>query len=130
MLSVSLRPRLALAAAAVCLAAATAPAFALCAICTPAVRLDTSLATCFAERADAEMQKLKADGHGFVMVDLSDCVSRGGLPTGEPAAGADAQLDQSFIADAASLTCLSQAIAAHGDAMDPSTLFDLTTLCQ
>ncbi len=104
-------------------------ALALCDLCNSSVRLDEDLANCFVERADAETGRLIESGAAFIMVYLSDCQSRGGLPTGAPASDGPAPVpDQSFIADAASLACLSEAIttldAPFGDVRD----FDLS-LC-
>lgn len=108
--------------------AAAAPAFALCTICNASVRLDSGLATCFAERAGDELKKLTESGKSFVIVDLSDCDSRGGLPTGTAAAALP--VDKQFVADEAGIKCLNEAIAALEDsAWTPSHLFDLTKDC-
>jgi hypothetical protein len=118
------------AAAAVLVLAGSAPAYALCVICNSSVRLDESLASCFAERADEELQKLGAGGKGFIIVDLGDCSSRGSLPTGNAADGPPLALDGQLVADAQSLKCLTAQIAAMDDsALTPSHLFDLTTDC-
>lgn len=111
------------------LAATTASALAVCPVCNSAVRLDRSLAACFQQRVDGEIQRLESEGRGFVIVDLSDCereTGRGGLPT-DPAT--TASLDDSFVADATSLRCLGDAIAGHTGSLDPSVLFDLTKIC-
>jgi hypothetical protein len=124
-----LRPLIAAASAVLVLLAATAPAFAVCAICNASVRLNGDLASCFQSRVDGELQRLRSEGRGFVIVNLSDCApSRGGLPTGA-VARAELPLDSSFVADGDSLACLKDAIAANADALDPSFLFDLTRLC-
>ena len=110
--------------------AGSAPAYALCVICNSSVRLDEGLASCFAERADEELEKLGAGGKGFIIVDLNDCSSRGSLPTGNAADGPPLALDIQFVADAQSLKCLTDQIAATDDtALTPSHLFDLTTDC-
>lgn len=110
--------------------AATAPAEALCMLCNAAVRLDSGLAACFTDRADDELQKLSQGGKDFVIVDLSDCTSRGSLPTGDSADAPKLPLDRQFVADAPSLKCLSDQIAALDDtALTPSHLFDLTKDC-
>lgn len=107
--------------------AASAPAYALCALCNASVRLDSGLAACFAERADDEMKTLTASGKSFVIVDLKDCTSRGSLPTGQ---AAEEPLDTQFVGDAPSLKCLNDQIAALDDtALTPSHLFDLTKGC-
>jgi hypothetical protein len=108
--------------------AAVTPAFAVCPVCNGAVRFDQSLALCFQQRLDDELQRLKTEGRGFVIVDLSDCSDngRGGLPT-DPKQSAT--LDASFVADDAGLRCLGDAIAAHTGSLDPSALFDLTKIC-
>lgn len=118
---------LGLLAAAAMIVASTAPAFAVCAICSAAVRFDKSLATCFAERFD-DLSSKAAEKRSFIIVNLSDCQMRdvGALPVG---ATTPAKLDSSFVADDASLTCLRQAVEANSDKLDPSFLFDLTQLC-
>lgn len=125
-----LRRLLAALGASLAIAAATGPAFALCAICNASVRFDTALAACFSSRVDTELERLKSEGRGFVIVNLSDCkdTSRGGLPTGA-AARNELRLDSSFVADDEALTCLRDAIVANAPAIDPSFLFDLTRLC-
>jgi hypothetical protein len=122
-----LSPVLAAVAALGLILASSAPAFALCLLCNASVRLDSGLAACLAERADDELQKLTASGKDFVIVNLTDCSSRGGLPTGE---SAEKPLDVEFVTDAQSLKCLNEAIAALDDtALTPSHLFDLTKDC-
>lgn len=127
----NLRTLLAAWAAALMIAATTAPAFAVCAICNASVRFNTALAACFSSRVDGEIERLKTEGRGFVIVNLSDCkdiAGRGGLPTGAAAREA-LPLDSSFVADDVSLTCLRDAIVANATQLDPSFLFDLTRLC-
>jgi hypothetical protein len=106
---------------------AAAPSYALCMLCNASVRLDSGLAACFAERADAEQQKLSAAGKPFIIVDLKDCSSRGGLPTGQ---SAEVPLDTQFVVDPESLKCLAAKIASLDDtALTPNHLFDLTKDC-
>ena len=121
-------PALSAALAGALIIGATAPSWALCTLCNPWVRLDTGLAECFAERADTELKTLASSGKDFIIVDLKDCASRGGLPTGlEPQS---LPLDDQFAIDAAGLKCLSAQIAALDDSkLTPSHLFDLTKDC-
>ena len=122
--------RLGLAVAA--LAISSAPALALCPVCNASVRFDESLAQCFADRLDGELQRLGSEGRGFVIVDLSGCKKAGGrstLPTDPGAPDAAAKLDDSFVADGASLKCLGDAVANRPGKLDPSFLFDLTRIC-
>lgn len=110
--------------------AVSTPALALCVLCNASVRLDDSLAACFAERADAELERLVREGKGFVIVDLGDCAARGSLPTGTSADAPPLPLDTQFVADAESLACLRDVIAATDDtAFLPSHVFDLATQC-
>src|SRR3569832_1089855 len=110
--------------------AATAPAYALCTICNSAVRLDASLATCFANRSEDELKKLTDSGKAFIIVDLSDCETRGSLPTGNSAGAPALVLDKQFVADGDGLKCLSaQVDAADQTTLDPSRLFDLSKDC-
>lgn len=109
-------------------AAATAPAYALCDLCTAEVRLDSGLAGCFVQRS-ADAGKQLAAGKGFVFIDLSNCADRGGLPTGA-SDDAPLPLDVRFVVDAAGLKCLNDAIAAMPDTdLTPSHLFDLARDC-
>jgi len=110
--------------------AATLPAYALCTICNSAVRLDSSLATCFANRVEDELKKLADSGKTFLIVDLSDCETRGSLPTGNSTGAPALVLDKQFVADDAGLKCLGAQIAAADDTtLDPSRLFDLSKDC-
>lgn len=109
--------------------ACTAPAFALCDLCSPTLRLDDTLASCFLERAEAETARLEESGGAFLVIDLSDCEGRGALPTGAPAEAAQRPLDATFIADAAAIACLSDAILALPDGPGPGHDFDLAALC-
>jgi hypothetical protein len=107
-----------------------APAFALCTICNSTIRLDSGLATCFANRAADELKTLQQSGKSFVIVDLSDCETRGSLPTGNATGAPALLLDKQFVADAAGLKCLSDQIAAADDTtLDPSHVFDLAKDC-
>ena len=125
----NLRILLAAASAALFLGSAVAPAFAVCAICNASVRFDKTLASCFQQRVEGELQRFESEGRGFIIVNLSDCESRGGLPTGAASRGDAPKLVSSFVADDAALTCLKDAIVANASALDPSFLFDLTRLC-
>jgi hypothetical protein len=124
-------------AAILCVTALTAfalatPANAVCAICNAAVRFNSDLATCFQDRVDSELTRLKSEGRGFVIVDLSDCEAAAGIRGGLPI-GIDTKrslpLDSSFVADSDSLECLREAIVANAGELDPSFLFDLNKLC-
>ena len=118
------------AVAAIALWASTAlPAFALCQLCTAEVRLDSGLADCFVHRAADALKKLAPD-QGFVIMDLRDCGSRDGLPTGATADSPPPVLDTLFSIDAAGLKCLTDAIARMDDtALNPSHVFDLNRDC-
>ncbi len=121
-------PALPVALAAALIIGATAPSWAMCTLCNASVRLDTGLAECFAERADDELKTLAASGKDFIIVDLKDCTSRGGLPTGLQSL--PMPLDTQFAVDADGLKCLSAQIAAIDDTkLAPSHLFDLTKNC-
>ena len=116
------------AAALVLALSASAPAFAVCAQCNSTVRFDSGLASCFASRADDEIKKLETSGKTFVLINLSDCDSRGGLPTAKPTS--QPVLDKMFVGDADSLKCLSAQVAATDDTtLDPSHVFDLGKDC-
>ncbi len=124
-----MRPRhLIFAAIALAGVALPAQAYALCSVCTAVVRLDAGLAECFAHRAADEIKKLQG-GAAFVVVDLADCPSRGGLPTGDTT-GTPPALDSRFIADAAAIQCLESQIAQMDDSsLTPSHVFELNKDC-
>lgn len=105
-----------------------APALAVCPVCDGEVRFDTALGMCFQQSVEGELRRLESEGRGFIVVDLGDCAAefRSTLPT-DPAR--EAALDDSFIADADSLRCLSAAIAGNTEGLNPSMLFDLTKIC-
>jgi hypothetical protein len=116
------------AAALVLALSASAPAFAVCSQCNATVRFDSELATCFAARADDVLKKLTASGQAYLFVDLTDCASRGGLPTVTPTV--KLKLDNLFVVDADSLKCLTTQVEAADDTtLDPSHLFDLSKDC-
>ncbi len=120
-------PALPAALAGMLIICATAPSPALCLLCNASVRLDPGLAECFAERSGDELKTLATSGKDFIIVDLGDCTSRGGLPTGQ---SSPMPLDTAFAIDAGGLKCLSDQIAALDDtALTPSHLFDLTKNC-
>jgi len=122
------RSTLAVATAAVW-AATAVPGFALCQLCTAEIRLDSGLADCFVHRAADALKKLSAD-QGFVIMDLRDCGSRDGLPTGATADSPPPILDTLFSIDADGLKCLTAAIARTDDqALTPSHVFDLNKDC-
>ena len=113
--------------AGVLIVCATGPSWALCTLCNASVRLDSGLAECFAERSGDELKTLAASGKDFVIVDLSDCATRGGLPTGQ---SSPMPLDTAFAIDAGGLKCLTDQIAAVDDTkLTPSHLFDLAKDC-
>jgi hypothetical protein len=116
-------------AAAALWALAVLPASALCSLCTGEVRLDSGLADCFVHRAGDALKQLNPD-KGFVIMDLRDCGSRDGLPTGATADSPPPVLDTLFSIDAAGLKCLSAAIAGMDDnAFTPSHVFNLGKDC-
>ncbi len=97
----------------------------MCDFCNPTIRLNSQVAACFSERVDGELVRLAAEGRGFVLVDLTQCVetkSRG-LPK---APGPIDAVDTSFVADEASLRCLSAEIVRLASTLDPSVEIDLT----
>ena len=122
------RSLVALAAASVW-AAAAVPASALCPLCTGEVRLDSGLADCFVHRAADALKQLSLD-KSFVIMDLRDCGSRDGLPTGTTADSPPPVLDKLFSIDEAGLKCLMQAIDGMDEsALSPSHVFNLSKDC-
>ena len=116
--------------AALSISLTASPSWALCQLCTAEVRLDTGLADCLLKRTPDTLKQLAASAKGFAIVDLRDCATRGGLPTGATADGPPAALDDRFVIDAPGLNCLaSQIDALDDDAMTPSRVFDLVKGC-
>jgi hypothetical protein len=110
-------------------ATAVLPASALCPLCTGEVRLDSGLADCFVHRAADALKQLSPD-KGFVIIDLRDCSSRDGLPTGTTSDSPPPVLDKLFSIDEAGLKCLMQAIGGMDEsALSPSHVFNLSKDC-
>lgn len=105
------------------------PASALCQLCTAEVRLDSGLADCFVHRAADALKQFGPD-RPFVIMDLRDCSSRDGLPTGSAADAPPPVLDTLFSIDEAGVKCLMAAIRGMDDAaLTPSHVFDLDKDC-
>lgn len=120
----------ALTAATLSLLLATAPAFAVCELCTAEIRLDGGLAACFVQRAPERLKQLTDAGRGVAIIDLRDCGSRGGLPTGASDGDTPPVLDDRFVLDAAGLSCLMSAIETMTPSeLSPSHVFDLVKDC-
>lgn len=103
---------------------------AVCDFCNPTIRLNQQVAECFAEQLPSELDRLRAEGRGFVLVDLTHCLEH--KTRGLPKAGAvtvDADVDTSFVADEIALRCISAEIDRLSGALDPSVQLDLTR-CQ
>jgi hypothetical protein len=110
-------------------ALAVLPASALCQLCTGEVRLNSGLADCFVHRAGDALKQITPD-KTFVIMDLRDCSSRDGLPTGSTADSPPPVLDMLFSIDEAGLKCLMAQINAMDEtALTPSHVFDLSKDC-
>lgn len=100
---------------------------AVCDFCNPSIRLNERVAACFAEQYEAELVRLEAEGRGFVLVDLTQCVED--RTRGLPSANAQrdiAAIDTSFVADEAALRCINAEIGRLAGSLDPVVRLDLT----
>lgn len=117
---------------------AATPASAACVQCNSYVVLTPFRANCFLERAGAELQRLRSEKLGVIVVDLADCPQIGSKPPSSivalPAGGAP-RPDTSFIVDEPTLTCLWNEVLYRmlgvGEISDDksSMRFDIVTLC-
>lgn len=102
------------------------PASAVCDFCNPTIRLNQSVSECFLEQAPEILERLRAEGRGFVLVDLTSCVATKtrGLPkAGDPAVAEP--IDTSFVADESALLCIEAEIKRLEGSLDPSVQLDL-----
>jgi hypothetical protein len=96
-----------------------------CGLCVKQIVTNSELATCFLDQYD---QIAKSSG-GAVVVDLSNCASRGvveALPS--PNKGA-AEPDVQFMISRLQLECLKKKLEAPGIVLDPSAIIELDS-CQ
>ena len=108
--------------AALVLTISSAAAQSDCGLCDKEIVINADLATCFLERY-AEYAKA---GDGTVVVDLSECTTRGiveALPG--PGAAAAAEPDTMFMISREQLDCLKQKLEEPGLVLDPSARIDL-----
>jgi len=111
------------------LSATSSSALAVCDYCNPTVRFDSVTANCFVGQVEADISRIKSEGRGFLLVDLTNCVAANGrgLPDAAAAVATPAPVDTSFVADEAGLLCLKdELLSADRAALDPSTEIDLS----
>ena len=115
-------------ALALLLSAVPSAAVAVCDYCNPTVRLDSVTANCFVDQVDAEIVRIKLEGRGFLLVDLTNCVATRGRGLPDASNASAAPVDTSFVVDEAGLVCLKDQLAvAEKPTLDPSIEFDLST---
>jgi hypothetical protein len=104
---------------------ANASADEACGLCVNQIVTNSELATCFLDQYD----QIAKSGNGAVVVDLSNCASRGvveALPS--PNKGA-AEPDVQFMISRLQLECLKKKLEAPGIVLDPSAVIELDS-CQ
>jgi hypothetical protein len=104
---------------------ANASADEACGLCVKQIVINSELATCFLDQYD----QIAKSGSDAVVVDLSDCASRGvveALPS--PNKGA-AEPDVQFMISRLQLECLKKKLETPGIVLDPSAIIELDT-CQ
>ena len=92
-----------------------------CGLCVKQIVTNSELATCFLDQYD----QIAKSGSGAVVVDLSNCASRGvveALPS--PNKGA-AEPDVQFMISRLQLECLKKKLEAPGIVLDPSAVIEL-----
>lgn len=107
------------------LLAANASAQDACGLCVKQIVTNSELATCFLDQYD-QIAKSNSDA---VVVDLSNCASRGiveALPSPNKAA---IEPDLQFIVSHPQLVCLKKKLQAPGLVLDPSATIELDS-CQ
>ncbi|MGE0502673.1 MAG: hypothetical protein AB7I79_18275 [Rhizobiaceae bacterium] len=114
-------PRIAALLTAALLACSSAVAQTNCGLCSKQVVINAELAACFLEK----YAELVQSGEGNVMVDLSDCESRGIVP-GLPGPGqVVVEPETEFLLSRAQLDCLKRKLEEPGMVLDPSATIDL-----
>ncbi|PZV33904.1 hypothetical protein [Mesorhizobium kowhaii] len=104
---------------------ANASADEACGLCVKQIVTNSELATCFLDQYD----QIAKSSSGAVVVDLSNCASRGvveALPS--PNKGV-AEPDVQFMISRLQLECLKKKLEAPGIVLDPSAIIDLDS-CQ
>ncbi|CAN7329725.1 hypothetical protein [Mesorhizobium sp. LjRoot246] len=100
---------------------ANASADEACGLCAKQIVTNSELATCFLDQYD----QFAKSGSGAVVVDLSNCATRGvveALPS--PNKGA-AEPDVQFMISRLQLECLKKKLEAPGIVLDPSATIEL-----
>lgn len=91
-----------------------------CGLCDKEVVIDAELASCFLEH----YQEFAAKG-GTVVVDLSECASRGIVNILPGPGGQTQQPDTSFLVSQAQLDCLKKKLEDPALVLDPTATIDL-----
>ena len=110
-------------AAAAALSISSGAAGATCTMCSTEVVMNSELASCFLDK----YEKLAAETDQTIVVDLSDCQSRGivdALPQLDVTAD---QPDTEFMVSRAQLDCLRKKLEDPNIKLDPSAKIDLST---
>jgi len=96
---------------------------ATCAMCSTEVVMNSELASCFLEK----YEKLAAETDQTIVVDLSDCQSRGIVDTLPSLDVTADQPDTEFMVSRTQLDCLRKKLEDPNIKLDPSAKIDLST---
>ena len=103
------------------LLAANASADETCGLCVKQVVTNSELATCFLDQYD----QIAKTGSTAVVVDLSNCASRGVVEPLPSPNKATAEPDVQFMISRTQLDCLKKKLEAPGIVLDPSATIQL-----
>lgn len=94
-----------------------------CGLCVKEIVTNSELATCFLDQYD----QIARSGSGAVVVDLSDCGSRGIVEALPSPSATSQQPDVQFMLSRVQLDCLKHKLQEPGLVLDPSAKIELDT---
>jgi hypothetical protein len=100
---------------------ANASADEACGLCVKQIVTNSELATCFLDQYD----QISKAGSGAVVVDLSNCASRGVVEALPSPNKGSAEPDVQFMVSRLQLECLKKKLEAPGIVLDPSATIEL-----
>jgi len=103
------------------LSVANASADEACGLCAKQIITNSELASCFLDQYD----QIAKTGNGAVVVDLSNCTSRGVVEPLPSPNKAPAEPDVQFMISRTQLDCLKKKLEAPGVVLDPTATIEL-----
>ena len=106
-----------------------------CDICTPKIAISQPLASCFLERLEGEIERLKQSGLPVAFINLASCdgvetATRGGQGMSRGFGSTQvAKPDVSFLLDEAGLKCLERYLARQDLEWNPLAIFEPSKEC-